>query len=220
MEPWLGKNFLEVGQLIIPLSLSPGLYFVDPASVFLFNINHNRWLDVCCAEPNAPSFQQEKHIDISSTQEQPTGAGDFSALATLNMDLSEHRDWAGNECPDWFSLHHPSIWLHTACFGSVQLPLRLLHYNQTPTGLWPTDHEPDCSSPVNQTCKWGRDLNIPSQRWQLQGLNSLPQWNSDLFPELLKHSGFLWDSLSFLSIPLPISPPSASPGLCTLTDAP
>lgn len=32
---------------------------------------------------------RNKHIDISSTLEQPTSARDFSALATLTMDLSE-----------------------------------------------------------------------------------------------------------------------------------
>lgn len=49
------------------------------------------WMSVVLNSMPHPS-SRNKHIDISSTLEQPTSARDFSALATLNMDLSELND--------------------------------------------------------------------------------------------------------------------------------
>lgn len=127
--------------------LSPGLYFVDPASVFLFSINHNRWLDVGCAELSAPSFQQEEAywhlINAGATH---WFRCFFSTPATLNMDLSEHRGWARNERPDWCSLYQPKVSDRMPA-ASVCTPaalalskaneaLRPLRFNHTLAGLW------------------------------------------------------------------------------------
>lgn len=136
---------------------------------------------VCCCGSLYPDFvnsmthpwSHNKHIVNSLKMEQTTEAGDhlqiwddllFFLWASLKkIDISVR--WSGR-----FALHpgavqttvsahvfllclsHSRIQTRTAStFSQARLLLWLLHYSQSPTGLWPSDHQPHWARSVIHT---------------------------------------------------------------------
>lgn len=153
---------------------------------------------------------RKKHIDISSTLEQPTGSGDFSTPATLNMDLSEHCDRARNEWPDWCSLYHPKVsdrmpaasfcTLAALAFSKAKETLRQLHFNQTLAGLWPTHHEPFTGSRRHPDSQINEVMTLVS--WAEEGScrNTTPFKSRTHYSDLSQSSSNLQDSFGICSL--------------------
>lgn len=97
------------------------------------------WMSVVLNSVPHPS-SRKKHIDISSSLKQPTASGDFSTPATLNMDLSEHRDRVRNEWPDF---HHPKV---SDCIPASAHGLYWFSESPRLTNEWGHDLEPKRSA--------------------------------------------------------------------------